>query len=457
MPTKEGAARTALIVMLAINLLNYVDRQMLAAVESRIEETFFPESEYPRDPETQQPLDPTIEGKIGSLNLAFMVSYILLSPVFGLLADRMRRWTLVGIGIILWSLATGGTGLAPTFMILFLTRCLVGVGESAYGPVAPSIIADLYSVEQRGRMLSLFYAAIPVGSALGYVLGGQITGWTGDWRWAFLVVVPPGLLLGGLCFFMPEPKRGRFDSAVVPGTRTGAANAGTVEIVATAEPQTIIVPGRGVRWRDYAVVLKTPSYVLATIGLTAMTFALGGMAFWMPRYISKVCQAGPLEEVNVWFGIVVVVSGLGGTILGGMLAEWAKPRVPGSYFLVSGVAMIVGFPMALLVLCSHFPLAWVFLFLACFCLFFNTGPINTILVNVTHPSVRASAFALNILIIHGLGDAISPAVIGLINGYSGSMTVGFLAVSFMYLVAAVCWLLGVRHLERDTRLAPTRL
>jgi hypothetical protein len=139
-----------------------------------------------------------------------------------------------------------------------------------------------------------------------------------------------------------------------------------------------------------------------------------------------------------------------------MLAEWVKPRVPGAYFLVSAVAMIVGFPMVLLVMWLPFPTAWVFLFLACFCLFFNTGPINTVLVNVTHPSIRASAFALNILIIHGLGDAVSPTIIGLVNGYSGSMTVGFLAVSVMYLVAAASWLWGVRYLEHDTKLAPMR-
>jgi hypothetical protein len=259
-----------------------------------------------------------------------------------------------------------------------------------------------------------------------------------------------------LCFFMPEPKRGRFDTAVDLGSG-GSAHADPIGSVTIAEPVSGPTLSRGARWRDYTVVLKTPSYVLATIGLTAMTFALGGMAFWMPRYLSKVRQAGSLEDVNLWFGGIVVIAGLGGTILGGMLAEWAKPRVPGAYFLVSAMAMIVGFPMVLLVLWSPFPAAWVFLFLACFCLFFNTGPINTILVNVTHPSIRASAFALNILIIHGLGDAISPAAIGLVNGYAGNMTVGFLAVSFMYLAAAVSWLVGVRYLERDTKLAPTRL
>jgi MFS transporter, Spinster family, sphingosine-1-phosphate transporter len=444
MQTKDGAgARVALILLLAINLFNYLDRQVLAAVESRIEETMFPESEYPRDPETKQPLDPTIEGKIGSLNAAFMFSYMLLAPVFGWLGDRTRRWMLVGIGVIVWSLASGASGLAPTFLILFLTRCVVGVGEAAYGPVAPAVISDLYPVEKRGQTLAWFYAAIPVGSALGYVVGGQVTAWTGDWRWAFYVLVPPGLILGVWCFLMREPKRGEAEAAA-SGNDTAASTKHQSK------------EGHTARWREYLVVLKTPSYLLTTLGMTAMTFAMGGMAFWMPRYVSKVRDAGSLETVNLYFGGIVVVAGLGATILGGLTGDWLKPRFAGSYFLVSALAMFFGFPMVLLVLWLPFPIAWIFVFLACFCLFFNTGPTNTILANVTHPAVRASAFALNILIIHALGDAVSPTILGFINGYTNSMNAGFLMVSFMYLIGAGCWLLGTRYLEEDTRLAPTR-
>lgn len=424
-------ARTALVLLLAINLFNYIDRQVLAAVEVKIEETFFPESEYPRDPVTGRAHDPTIEGKIGSLYTAFLLSYMLISPVFGWLADRTSRWLLVGVGVVLWSLASGASGLAGTFALLWFTRCLVGVGEAAYGPVAPTMIADLYPVEQRGQKLAWFYVAIPVGSALGYVLGGQVLSLTGDWRWAFYVVVPPGILLGLWCFFMPEPPRGKTDP--------GAAD-----------------KGKGLRIRDYLVLARIPSYVLNTLGMTAMTFAIGGIAFWMPRYISKEKNGGDLAEVNFYFGLIVVVSGLGATLLGGWVGDRLRGRIPGSYFVVSAVAMILGFPFVLLVLYTPFPLAWLFVFLACFCLFFNTGPTNTILANVTHPSVRATGFAVNIFIIHALGDAISPPIIGLISGYA-SMNVGFLVVSFMFLVSGLFWLWGARYLERDTRLAPTRL
>jgi MFS family permease len=353
----------------------------------------------------------------------------------------------VGIGVIAWTLATGATGLAGTFVILFLTRCLVGIGEAAYGPVAPTVISDLYPVEKRGSVMAIFYVAIPVGSALGYVLGGQVTHWaSGDWRWAFFVVVPPGLLLGVWCFLMKDPPRGGADPGAV---------------------------ARKATWADYVAVLKTPSYLLTTLGMTAMTFAMGGMAFWMPRYgvhrqvpdlesrLGR--EATPdelatlLNEVNLYFGVIVVVSGLAATILGGIAGDRLKARFSGAYFLVSAIAMGLGFFFILGALWIPFPLAWLFIFLACFCLFFNTGPTNTILANVTHPSIRASAFALNILIIHALGDAISPPIIGLINGYTGDMTAGFLTVSVMCLVASILWFSGMGYLQRDTELAPTRM
>jgi len=440
---RKNGATIALILLVLINLFNYIDRQILSAVESAMEETFFPEKDYPRDPTTKLREDKTISAKMGSLNTAFMVSYMLIAPIFGFLADRWPRWMLVGIGVVAWSLATGATGLAETFVILFLTRCLVGVGEAAYGPVAPTVLSDLFPVEKRGLVMSIFYVAIPVGSALGYVLGGVVTAWAGgDWRWAFFVVVPPGLLLGIWCFLMKDPQR-------------GAADAGAVTRKAT--------------WTDYTMVLKTPSYLLTTLGMTAMTFAMGGIGFWMPRYgVETIQKASPTpltpeeivdlrKEVNLYFGVIVVVSGLAATILGGIAGDKLKARFSGAYFLVSAVAMAVAFPLLVGALFTPFPEAWVLIFLACFCLFFNTGPTNTILANVTHPSIRASAFAMNILIIHALGDAISPPIIGSINDFAGDMKAGFLAVSLMCLVASVCWAAGIKHLKRDTEAAPTRL
>jgi len=420
-----AGARLALLLLLSINLFNYIDRQVLAALEWPIEQTFFPE-----DPVTHT-RPPEAKEQMGLLGTAFMLSYMVLAPLFGWLGDRWPRWPLVGVGVVLWSLASGASGLATTFSALLITRCFVGVGEAAYGPVAPTIISDLYPVKIRGYVLAWFYMAIPVGSALGYVLGGLAYSFTNDWRHAFFVVVPPGLLLGVWCFVMRNPRRGQVDDSAHQ-------------------------PHRHARLADYRHLLHNPSYVLNTLGMTAMTFAIGGIGFWMPRYVAETRGYGELGTVNLIFGGIVVVSGLGATLLGGIAGDRLRDRYPGSYFLVSGMAMLVGFPLLLLVLWVPFPWAWIFVFLAVFCLFFNTGPTNTILANVTHPAMRASAFALNIFVIHALGDAISPWVIGAIASRQG-FNVAFTTVAMLILVGGLLWLWGARYLERDTALAPTRL
>ena len=445
-------ARGALALLLLINLFNYIDRNVLAAVVPWLRDSFFGSGGDAARSGTA--LAAIIESAqrhlgfkpenalIGILGMAFMVVYMIGAPVFGRLAERRSRWALIGIGVVLWSLASGASGLAATFLILLLTRCCVGIGEAAYGPVAPALLSDFYPVRVRGQVLAWFYMAIPVGTALGYVLGelvakSDLGPWGAralgfrpeSWRWAFYLVVLPGLVLGAWSFFMREPRRGQTD---------------------LAQP----APAAPVRWRDYRLLLRTPSYVLCTLGMAAMTFAIGGMAFWMPYYLQG--RPGTGGRPISTFGAIVVVAGLAGTFLGGWTGDKLRARFPGSYFLVSGAAMLVGFPLFLAVLVTPFPLSWGLIFLACFCLFFNTGPSNTILANVSHPSMRAAAFALNIFVIHALGDVISPVVIGVLSD-KYNLTVGFLVVGVMYLVAGVLWLCGAPFLQRDTERAPRTL
>jgi MFS family permease len=418
-------ARKALTLLLAINLFNYVDRYVLAAVEPKVQEQFFRSS------------DPNAEFLMGSLATAFMVSYMLAAPVFGWLADRMSRWLLVGVSVLLWSLATGASGLAGTFTILLITRLFVGVGEAGYGPAAPTIIADLYPLARRGAVLSWFYAAIPVGSALGYAMGGLVADHY-DWRHAFYVVVPPGLLLAVLCFFMRDPRRGQVD-----------AGASAIGRAATSKP------ARKASTGDYLMLLKTPSYVLDCLGMAAMTFAIGGIAYWMPKYLLTRPHTGNLGQINVIFGAITVFAGFTATLAGGWVGDKLKARFPSSYFLVSGIAMLIACPLILLMLWMPFPLAWGVMFLAVFFLFFNTGPSNTILANVTHPSIRATAFAINILVIHALGDATAPPILGKIGHYSWNAA--FMLVAAVMALAGLFWLWGCRYLAADTAAAPHRL
>jgi MFS family permease len=417
-------ARAALTLLVLINLFNYIDRQVLAAVEPEIRRELLADFS-----------DEQAQIRTGFLATAFLLSYMVFAPVFGLLAGRFSRWHLVGLGVVVWSLASGASGVdwglaGGAFAVLLLTRCFVGIGEAAYGPVAPAMIADLYPVRKRGMVLSWFYLAIPVGGALGYALGEVVANHWG-WRWAFYAVVPPGLLLGVLAFVRRDPPKGRTEEGPVVARKLSVA--------------------------DMFRLLRIPSYALNTAGMTLMTFAIGGLAFWMPAFLEQ-HHAEPLFGVGprTAFGAITALAGLVSTLAGGMAGDYVRRWYSGSYFLVSGVALIVGFPMILAVVYVPFPAAWVFTFLAVFCLFFNTGPTNTILANVTHPAVRASGFALNILIIHLFGDVISPPLMAWVSD-NGNLDRGFILVAAVMAIGGVLWLWGARYLDEDTKLAPTRL
>jgi MFS family permease len=400
-----SGAYTALWLLLGINLFNYIDRQVLAAVEPDIRATLFAAN------------DVNAMAKTGALGTAFLITYMLTAPALGWLADRFSRWIIIGSAVILWSVASGASGLAATFFALLLTRVFVGIGEGGYGPAAPTVLADLFPLATRGRVLAVFCAAIPVGSALGYVFGGLINEHLG-WRWAFYLIAPPGLLLGLLCFFQRDPRaRG----------------------ITRPERQRASLD-------DYVALFRTPSYVLNCAAQTAMTFAIGGIGFWVAAYLKF---RGQPPSATKFFGVIIVVAGLVSTLLGGWMGDRLRRRYAGSYFLISGLGMIVAFPLFVTMLFTPFPAAWFFMFAAVFFIFLNTGPSNTALANVAPPKVRATAFALNILVIHALGDAAAFPTIGFIAGHT-NMNVAFLFVSVIMLVAAIAWLMGVKYLPADT-------
>jgi len=397
----------ALFLLLLINLFNYIDRQVLAAVEPDIRETFF------------APNDVNAMTKTGLLGDAFFVTYMVSAPILGLLADRFSRWIIVGSAVILWSLASGGSGLAATFAILFATRVCVGIGEGGYGPATPTIISDLFPIERRGRVIAVFCAAIPVGSALGYVIGGLIGAHLG-WRWAFYLVAPPGLLLGLLCFWQRDP-------------RVAADN-----LVQKTLRRSI---------RDYVNLFRTRSYLINCVAQTLMTFVTGGLGFWVPAYLRYRHQSSGFGMTI--FGLITVGAGLVSTLLGGVIADKLRPRFPGSYFWVSGIGMLIACPIFIVSLYVPFPAAWVAMFIAIFFLFLNTGPSNTALANVSLPAVRATAFAANIFVIHAFGDVQAFWLLGYIGGHA-NMHVAFLFVSGIIFLSGVAWLMGVKYLPADT-------
>jgi len=406
MAMREPGARRALALLLGLNLLCYLDRYILAAVDPEIRAAFFAAD------------DPDAMAKTGFLATAFLLSYMVLSPLFGWLADRHSRWAIIAFGVAVWSLATLGSGWASTFGWLLMARIFVGAGEAAYGPASPTILADMFPVERRGIVMAWFFAAIPVGSALGYMFGGVVSGWYG-WRAPFHYAAVPGLILAAMCLLFKDRK---------PPSGTARKHAS---------------------WSDYLGLLRIPSYVFNVGAQTAMTFAIGGISFWAPAYFHGTRGQTDLAQVNITFGAITAVAGLLATLFGGWLGDRLVKRFPGAYFLVSSGGMLMAFPCTLAMLFAPFPLAWVFCFFAIFFVFMNIGPSNTAIANVTNPGVRSTAYALNIFVIHALGDAISPPLIGAIAD-RWSMTAGFVVVSLAMLVGGLLWLIGAKGLGRDT-------
>ncbi len=395
-------ALSLLLVLTVINFLNYLDRYVLSAVLEGIR--------------SDLGFDDAQGGLLGSV---FMIVYTVAAPIGGILGDRWNRNRMAAVGVGLWSLATIGSGLAESYESLLGMRALIGVGEAGYATVAPAIIADLFKPSQRGRKLSIFYLAIPMGSALGYLLGGAV-GEAYGWRAAFFVAGTPGLLFALVAFFLPHPQRGAMDEG---------------ESVA---PVPLL---EGVRR-----VFRTPAWRVNTVGMTLMTFSMGGIAFWMPTFLIR--EQGMDEATgNLIFGGITVVAGLLATIIGGTLGDRAFSKRQGGYFSVSGMGLLLGAPFALAMpLMPNTTSVFVCVFFAEFFLFLNTGPLNAALVACVPSSLRARSMAINVFFIHLLGDALSPTLIGLVSEHQG-LTFAVALTSIPIAIGGVVLLRGARTVD----------
>ena len=362
-----------LAALTAINFVNYIDRYVVSAIAEQIRVEF--------------ELGDDVTGLLGS---TFMIVYTVVAPMSGWLGDRVRRGRVVAVSVGIWSLATIASGSVDSVEALLVCRALVGVGEAGYATVAPSMIADLFAPSERGRKLAWFYLATPVGSAMGYLVGG----WVGElsgWRTAFFVAGTPGIVLALVAWWMYEPRRGAQDG------------------VAMTAPVSLAVA-----WRT---MFASFEWRVTTIGMTLMTFAIGGIAFWMPTFLQRRFDLGA-GSANTLFGGVTVVAGLIGTLAGGALGDRAMRRHRGGYFEVSGYGLLLGAPLVLIMpLVPSLGAALACAFFAEMLLFLNTGPLNAALVGSVPPSMRAIAFALNVFCIHAFGDAGSPWLIGVVSNY----------------------------------------
>jgi predicted MFS family arabinose efflux permease len=404
--------RAALATLTGLNFLNYVDRFVPAAVMPSIIASL-----HLRD------------SQAGSLSTLFILSYSFVSPIAGRLGDRRPRFQLAAIGVFIWSAATFGSGLAPTFAALVLARALTGVGEASYTVVTPSLLSDFFPPSRRGRALAIFYAAIPVGSALGYVLGGAINARFG-WRWAFFLAGIPGAALAALLLFLKDPPRGALDP--------GGARAAGAHLLSLRE--SLVALGR---YR---------SFVYNTVAQIIYTFVVGGLATWMPTYFVRVRHL-PLASADMTFGGVLAGAGLVGTLIGGKLGDRLAERHAAGHFLLAGMSLVLSLPFAVIGVLAPSPaIFWPAMFVALTLLFLNTGPLNAAMANVLPAALRGWGFAINTTAIHLFGDAASPYVIGFVSDRTG-LQLPVLITAALPILAGLVLLAARKSLARDLAVA----
>jgi MFS transporter, Spinster family, sphingosine-1-phosphate transporter len=397
--SKKTYPYTMLAVLTGLNMLNYIDRNVLFGVQPLIQK------EFPRS-----------DADYGFLTFAFFIAYMVAAPCVGWLGDRFSRKNIVTVGILIWSGFTLLTWVTHTFGQLLFRHTIVGIGEASYATIAPTLIADSFPIERRGRMLAIFFLGLPFGSALGLMLGG-ILGHHFGWRMPFMVAALPGFVLAIILWLLPEPPRG------LPEADDSSPSRSTV-----------------------AGLAKNGAFITATLGMAMYTFAVGGMQQWIPTFLVRLRNV-PVDQAGLIFGGMAGFNGIVATLLGGWLGDRLLKRYFGGYYSFSGVVMFIALPFA--VASVYFTGTFMFaaMFLATFFLLIGTAPSNAALVNSVAPAIRSSALAVNIFVIHLLGDAFSPYLIGVVSARTNLQT-GFWAAFVAIVLSGVILVYGARYAPR---------
>lgn len=392
-----------LALLTGLNFLNYLDRILVAAVLPKI---------------TADLHLSKFEG--GLLATVFLLGYFVTSPWFGVLADRGPRKRLIALGVAVWSIATAASGVATGVATLMLARAVVGVGEASYATLAPTIIDDITPPDKKGRALAIFYLATPVGSALGFVLGGMIEKAWG-WRAVFFVAGGPGLLLAIACLFIVEPARR------LAAERTSAL----------ASARTLV---------------KIPLYRRTVAGYIAHTAAVGAFAHWGPTFLHDRYHL-ELKSADFWFGVITVVAGAIGTIVGGRWVDAALARHPGgaahddvatrrgtnALLRICAIGVAVAAPFAVAAFASPSAVGFYALAFVVECgIFLSTSPVNAAMLRTVPPELRASSMAVAIFAIHMFGDLGSPPAVGLLQD-ALPIVAAMMALPALIAVAAIVW------------------
>jgi MFS family permease len=404
-------ATRALLILTSLNLLDYLDRYLIASLGSLVK--------------AEMGLS---DRAFGFLGTAFFLVYFLSSPIFGYLGDRFGRIRLMAGGAVLWSLATSLTFWVTTYPTLVLARGLVGVGEASFGTLAPAYLADILPLNRRSRALGFFYLALPVGSAMAYLVGGLV-GSKWGWRPAFLLAGIPGMLLAALVLRLPAVGGRKLENVEQP-------------------PPAVPVNAPASLWAGARDLWRLPTLRRVTLGYGMITFTLGGLAFWMPRYLEAVKGLEMAQANYLLFGAVTVAGGLG-ILTGGFLGDRLQAYTLKAPLLVSGLGVVLSIPLAALAIFAPAPALYIpGLVGAIFFLFLNPGVLTAVVVSVAGPGRRAQAVALNIVVIHLVGDVPSPFLIGWLADLWG-LKWGVSLTLVALLVGAVLIFWATPYLSRD--------
>ncbi len=393
-----GAA-LALTLLTALNFVNYIDRYILPGVQEQVKHQFG-----------------VSDAALGSLTFWFFLTYMLAAPATGWLGDRLPRKPLIVACALLMSGINLLTGTVHTFDALLWRHAALGVAEASFGIYAPALLADFYPAAGRNRVLTMFYTAIPVGAALGYLIG-ELVGSRFGWRVPFYVSAAPGLLIALLVLLLlHEPVRGASDTSMQRAAATGP-NSNVFSLASNS------------------------LYLYATLGMAAVTFSLGGISAWMPSFLQR--SGYSPTTVGITLGGITAGAGLGGTAFGGWLAQrWLRTNSSALY-LISAWSALLTVPFG--VLCFFGPRATMLpaLGVAMFCIFLGTGPLNAAIVNAVPASIRATAIAVELLLIHSLGDTPSPRLIGIVSDRT-TLGTGLGLTLITMVIASVLLFLGAR-------------
>jgi len=394
------------VLLFLLYMFDYIDRTIITSMFTSIERDWG--------------ITHTQSGML--VSAVYWAIVVLTFPV-SLLVDRWSRTKMIGIMAIVWSLATALCAITGNYVQLFMARLLIGVGEAGYAPGGSAMISGLYPIEKRSKMMGIWNASIPLGTAIGVLLGGIIaTSW--GWKHAFGLVAFPGLIVAILFLFVKDYK--------------------TVDLSFISRSEQKVKMERKDIIREF---LSRPSIIYTYFGITAVVFVTTSLITWLSTYFEAV-RGLPQEKAGSMASSVMVLA-LVVAPLGGILSDrWRKTRLNARLFLPALTTLTSAVLLFLALFVFKGTLQYiVFLLLGIAVMMFISGAAS-VTQDVIHPGLRATSYAIAVVVQNLLGSSMAPLVLGRIYDKSDIVT-AMSITPFILVIGALLFYLGSKYYERD--------